>query len=97
MKNQNEKITSKKIKTWSDDIKVGIWDDQWTLTLYTDKAILHMPYVKWVNNSGSLTEHVMRYDANDRDFAIFQKIATQEIEDGEDYTERIQELVWEQY
>ena len=88
---------SKKIKTWSDDIKVGIYDDQWTLALYDDKAILHMPYVKWVNNSGSLSEHVTRYDAESRSqmLAKFRKIAAQEIEDGEDYTERIKELVWD--
>jgi hypothetical protein len=88
---------SKKIKTWSDDIKVGIYDDQWALTLYDDKAILHMPYVKWVNNSGSLAESVTRFDAESgaKTLAQFHKIAAQEIEDGEDYTERIQELVWD--
>lgn len=88
---------SKKIKVWSDDIKVGIWDDEWTLALYDDKAILHMPYVKWVNNNGSLKEHVIRFDAESGAgmLAKFHKIAAQEIEDGEDYTERISELVWD--
>ena len=88
---------SKKIKTWSDDVKVGIWDDQWTLALYDDKAILHAPYVKWVNNSGSLAEHVVRFDAESgtKTLEQFRKIAAQEIEDEEDYTERIKELVWD--
>jgi hypothetical protein len=87
---------SKKIKTWSDDIKVGIWDDRWSLALYDDKAILHMPYVKWINNSGSLAEHVTRFDAESgaKMLAKFHKIAAQEKEDEEDYTERIQELIW---
>jgi hypothetical protein len=88
---------SKKIKTWSDDIKVGIYDDQWTLTLYDDKAILHMPYVKWINNSGSLAQHITRFDVDSgaKTLAQFRKIATQEMEDEEDYTERIKELVWD--
>jgi len=89
---------SKKIKTWSNDIKVGIWDNEtWTLTLYNDKAILHMPYVKWIGNSGSLDEHVTRFDTESGGKMLerFKKIASQEIEDGEDYTERIKELVWD--
>lgn len=86
---------SKKIKTWSDDVKVGIWDDQWDLTLYDDKAILHMPYVKWVNNSGSLASHTTRFSVDDSMYGKFAKIAKQEEEDGEDYTDAIQELIWD--
>lgn len=84
-----------KIKTWRDDIKVGIWDDQWSLALYDDKAILHMPYVKWVSNSGTLGTHVTKFPADSQQHQKFLAIAKEEIEDGEDYTERIQELIWE--
>lgn len=88
---------SKNIKTWNNDIKVGIWESEWTLRLYDDKAILHMPYVKWVNNSGSLAERTTRFDATSgpRIFAAIKKIAAREKEDGEDYTEEIKELIWD--
>ncbi|MCK9432341.1 MAG: hypothetical protein M0R00_05225 [Candidatus Omnitrophica bacterium] len=82
------------IKVWCDDVKVGIWDDEWELKLYEDAAILHMPYVKWVNNSGTLATHVAKFQADSKQLQGFLTIAREEIEDGEDYTERIRELIW---
>jgi hypothetical protein len=85
---------SKKIAEWSDDIKVGIYDTEWALRLYDDKAILHMPYVKWIGNTGSLAMRVIRFSPTDSDFHEFSLIATQEIDDEEDYTEEIKEIIW---
>jgi hypothetical protein len=85
---------SKKIAEWSDDIKVGIYDSEWTLRLYDDKAILHTPHVKWIGNTGSLAMRVIRFGPNDRDFREFSIIAKQEIEDDEDYTDAIKDIIW---
>jgi len=85
----------KKIRTWSDNVKVGIWDDRWNITLYEDKAILHMPYVKWVNNSGSLTTRTTRFDKDSKICSTLKKIASEEIEDGEDYTEEVRREIWD--
>lgn len=41
--------------TITKDVSVGIWDnEQYVARIYKDKVIVVTPYVKWVNNSGSL-------------------------------------------
>jgi len=82
------------IAQWSGDIKVGIWDNEtWTLRLYPDRAILKYPTVRWVNNSGSLEHRATRIEG--KVHAQLLKVAEQETQDAEDYTERVRELVWD--
>jgi len=86
--------SGKIITAWKDDIKVGIWDnEEWTLRLYADRAVLHYPTVKWVNNSGSLKYCSMRIEG--KTHARLLKIADNQIADDEDYTEEVKELVWD--
>ena len=82
----------KKIRTWSDVVKVGIWDCKWHLTLYEDMAIWVKPHVKWVDKSANLDIWTTRFDKNSRVFLTLKKIATKEIKDRKDYTEE----VWQQ-
>ena len=45
----------KPIYTIKKDISVGIWNNKEMIArIYSDKIIVESPYVKWVNNSGSL-------------------------------------------
>lgn len=84
----------KLIAKWSDDIKVGIWDnEEWTLRLYKDRAILHYPTVRWVNNSGSL--HYTSERITGRRHASLLKIAQEQADDAADYTDRVSEIVRE--
>jgi hypothetical protein len=47
--------STKPIRVYSGEIQVGIWERcNWSVRMYEGKAIVRMPYVKWVNNSGSL-------------------------------------------
>lgn len=47
------------IRVYQDKLKVGIWDRcEWYLRLYDDLAVVRTPYVKWVDNSGSLAFEV---------------------------------------
>lgn len=89
----NTTASRKLIATWSDDIKVGIWDSEWTLRLYSDRAILRRPYVKWTGQSGRYAEATHRIMG--RDLASLLAIAAQEEADGEDYTERVYEIASE--
>lgn len=87
--------SGKVIATWSDDIKVGIWDNEtWTLRLYEDRAVLKYPTVKWINNSGSLDYVSSRITG--RIHAALLKVAADQVDDLEDYTERARELVWDE-
>ena len=36
------------------DCKCGIYDTEYTLTVTGDKMTVKAPYIKWVNNNGSL-------------------------------------------
>ena len=47
---EEEEIASE----YSGDVKVGIYDTEISLKVYDDKAILTLPYIKWVNNNGNL-------------------------------------------
>lgn len=41
--------------TLTKEVSVGIWnDEEYIARVYADKIIVESPYVKWVNNSGSL-------------------------------------------
>lgn len=87
--------SGKVIALWSDDIKVGIWDNEtWTLRLYEDRAVLKYPTVKWANNSGSL-DHVSTRITG-RIHAALLKLADEQVADAEDYTERVRELIWDE-
>jgi len=86
--------SGKLIAQWSDDIKVGIWDNEsWTLRLYADRAILKYPTVKWLGNSGSL-DHVGTRITGSTHSALIA-IAAEETADVADYTERVRELIWD--
>lgn len=87
--------SGKLIAKWSDDIKVGIWDnEEWTLRLYEDRALLKYPTVKWSNNSGSLEHQTTRITG--RIHAALIKLAAEQETDAEDYTERARELIWDE-
>lgn len=84
---------AKPIAQWTDNIKVGIYDGEWRLNLYNDKAILHKPYVKWVGSTGGYAEKTHRITG-----AHLERIKTvraDEIEDECDYTHRIKDLIWD--
>ena len=90
------KPSSKLIREWSDDIKVAIWDNcHTTIRLYADRAIYRAPYERWRNNSGSLDFASRRIVG--ADLAALLKIAREEDEDGEDYTDRAFELLSYEY
>jgi hypothetical protein len=61
--------------------------------LYSDRAIVRLPYVKWVNNSGSLEYRMERLTG--RLLTELLAIAEQEIADDADYTSRVNAIVWE--
>ena len=82
----------KLIREWSDSIKVGIWDRcETSIRLYADRAIYKAPYVQWRDNTGSLDISTRRIVGSD--LAALLKIAQEEDEDGEDYTEQAFELL----
>lgn len=80
------------IATWTDSVKVGIYDSEWTVKLYADRAVLRAPYVKWVGNSGGYAEATHRITG--RQLTSLLAIAKEQVEDDEDYTERVKEIVW---
>jgi len=85
----------KRITSWSDNISVGIWNNEyWTLRLYADRAILRYPTVVWSGNSGSLYHEAARITGRVHEALL--KIAHDEIADGSDYTERVRQLIWEE-
>ena len=46
---------SKLLHTITRDADVGIWESQTsTARIYNDKIIVGQPYVKWIDNSGTL-------------------------------------------
>ena len=52
--------------TIEQDVSVGIWNnEQYVARIYSDKIIVEMPYVRWLNNSGSLAiaKNAIRRDA----------------------------------
>lgn len=36
------------------DVVVGIYDSEYSANIYADKIIVTTPYIKWIDNSGSL-------------------------------------------
>jgi hypothetical protein len=87
--------SGKRISSWSDDIKVGIWDNEsWTLRLYEDRALLKFPTVSWRGDSGSLEYASKRIEG--RIHKSLLKIALNEVADDEDYTEQVRELIWDE-
>lgn len=87
--------SGKLIAQWSDDIKVGIWDNEaWTLRLYEDRAVLKYPTVKWSHNSGSLDYVSARITG--RIHAALLKVAADQTDSIEDHTERARELIWDE-
>jgi hypothetical protein len=83
------------IARWSDTIKVGIWDNEsWTLRLYEDRALLRFPVVKWRSNSGSLDYVSTRIEGRIHEDLL--RIAREEVEDCEDYTQKVRTLVWDE-
>lgn len=89
----------KLIAKWTDTMQVGIWDNtRWTVRLYEDRAVVHYPTVKWVNNSGSLSEITERWEPTETDKGYFErliKIAAHQADDDADYTEKVRRLVWQ--
>jgi hypothetical protein len=74
--------TSRKLITeWSDTIQVGIYDDcTWSIRLYEDRAVVKMPGVKWVGNSGCYHEY--RYRITGSDLTRLLQIAQEDDADG---------------
>jgi len=52
-----------------------------------------MPYVKWSGNTGGLD--IARHRLVGRELQRLLEIARQQVEDSEDYTEQVKEIVWE--
>jgi hypothetical protein len=87
--------SGKLIARWSDDIKVGIWDNEkWTLRLYEDRALLKFPTVSWRGNSGNLEYASTRITGRVHNALL--NIAAEQADDDEDYTEQVRELIWEE-
>ena len=87
------KLSRKLVAEWSGNIHVGIYDSEWTVLLYEDRAIVRMPYVKWSGNTGGLD--IARHRLVGRELQRLLEIARQQVEDSEDYTEQVKEIVWE--
>jgi hypothetical protein len=87
--------SGKLIARWTDDIKVGIWDNEsWTLRLYEDRALFKFPTVTWRGDSGSLEYASKRIEG--RIHKALLKIALDEAADCEDYTEQVRQLIWDE-
>jgi len=81
----------KLIKKWAGELQVGIWERcDWSVRLYPDRAVARMPFVKWVNNSGSLDESYQRITGPKH--AQLLALAQAEIEDDADYSPEACEL-----
>lgn len=63
--------------------------------MYADRALLVMPYVKWVGNTGGYSELKTRITGNN--FEKILSIANREIEDDAigKYIEEVREIIWE--
>ena len=50
------------LHTLTIDVRVDIWDTEYTARIYRDKIVVTSPYTRWVNNSGSLdsTKDIIR-------------------------------------
>ena len=88
---KSTKSSRKLIATWSDDIVVGIYNSTWTVRLYADRAVVRIPYVKWVGNTGGYAERHERITG--KLHAELLEIKRQETEDDVDYTGRVARLV----
>ncbi len=93
MKTKTTSVSRKLLASWSGDIKVGIYDSEWSVRLYEDRALVVMPIVKWVGNSGGYAEIKSRITG--RDLAKLLDIAKREIEDDAvgDYSEDVREII----
>lgn len=88
------KPSRKLLAEWSWDCSVGIWNNETeSVRLYSDRAIHKSPYVKWVNNSGSLAETTERYTG--QLLEQLKAIAQQEVDDDADYEDRVRELLFQ--
>ena len=95
MSNATTTTASRKlIASWSDDIKVGIYDSKWSVRVYEDRALLVMPTVKWVGQTGGY--HEIKSRITGRDLSKLLAIAKSEIEDDAvgEYTEQVKEIIW---
>lgn len=73
----------------------GIWGNAvWTLHLYEDRAILRYPTVKVRGDSVS-PGYVTKRITGSRHVALLA-VATEQVEDNADYTERAAALVWDE-
>ena len=80
------------IKEWSDCEQVGIWANcRWSVRLYEDRAVYKGHTIRWVNNSGSLADVHERWPGKIVD--TLKRIAREEIEDEDDYTNRVYAIV----
>jgi len=83
----------KKVREWSDQVSVGIWDNcAFTVTLYADKAVARIPYVRWRDNSGNLAYRKVILSAKDE--ARLRQITKDEIGDDKDYTDAVIWIAW---
>jgi len=73
------------IRTWSQDVTVGIYDGEQVVTLYADHAVISLPTVRWVGNTGGYHETKIRL--NEQQSAPYREILAHEAEDDEDYTD----------
>jgi hypothetical protein len=49
------KPSTKLLAKWSGELTVGIYERcAWSIRLYEDRAIVRMPYVKWIGQTGTL-------------------------------------------
>ena len=86
------KLSTKLVAEWSGQINVGIYDNcEWTIRLYEDRAIVRMPGVKWVGNTGGY--HLYRTRETGRKLAGLLALAAQEKADETDCTDRALEIV----
>ena len=86
------KPSTKLIREWTDEIKVGIYDNcTWSVRIYADRAIVRMPGVKWEGNTGGY--HLYRYRALGRCLRDLLALAQSEIDDDEDYTDSVRETL----
>ena len=93
------KPSTKLLQEWTWIVKVEIYDNcTVTIRLYEDRAILRLPGTKWQGNTGGYHLYRSRLDrSNSSDANTLRdllKIADEEKQDGEDYTDRVKELLF---
>ena len=82
---QQEETMARPDCTLEIDCKVGIYEAEYVSRIYADKIVVTIPYVKWVNNSGSYAERKVSI----RDQAVVDAVRQELTDDAETSAWRI--------